>query len=826
MNRTRWDVAVSSGCVAAALWASPVHAQTAPGVGEPAACAEPAISGPGPSPISRAVFERLGDRHRTMIENLLERPAPGHPLAAACFDEGADPEVVGAFASLLNADNRYYQIPRWNVLATFGGTGQQGDPIVITYSFVPDGTEVFDGIGEGVGFSNLFKYLNGIYGTTDAWQAVYASVFARWSELSGITFIFEPVDDGSEVNRDNSGARGIRGDIRMTGKFIDGSRGVLAYNYFPDVGDMVVDTGDDFYFDTSLNSRRLRNVLAHEFGHGMGQLHVCPVQRTKLMEPFVTTQYDGPRHDDIRNAQNHYGDVFEPDNTPAQATDLGAFTPGQSLVIGPPPPPDLDFGSIISIDADGEQDYFRLRVDEALSLTVMATPIGLIYDDSPQNCSGFPGFCCQGSFTSSQALARLGIEVVREATGAVLGVGKAEPNGIPQSVTVDLPAPGAYLVRVFEQSAQTSAQLYHLSVSAAIATIQMELGVYPPTPTIIPPGQALGVQADIAPGTEGLVPGTALLRYRVDAGAEQSLALVPVPGSPTFFSASIPGAAAGSLIEYRVAAAGASSGELLWPEAPRPALWARVGTARPGPRFNFQVPEGWTVENQPSLDDGAWDLGLPINCARGDPPLDAEGVGGSCFLTDNAPMFDCNTDVDGGFTRLVSPIIDLRTLPNPILSYARWYSNSAGSFPQSDSFVVEVSGDGGAAWVELETVGPGFDALHPEVDGGWINRSFEISRFVTPGAQFRLRFTASDTGDPSIVEAAVDTVSITGVVGGSSPPPCPGDVDGDRRVDFSDVIGVLSLWGTSGPAGDTNASGRVDFDDIIRVLSLWNTTCP
>src|SRR5690606_21210921 len=136
----------------------------------------------------------------------------------------------------------------------------------------------------------------------------------RWAALSGITFIYEPNDDGVPLSSNNRGILGVRGDIRMSAVTIDGSSSVLAYNYYPDHGDMVLDP------DTWLNSpRSLQNLIMHEVGHGIGLAHVCPVQNTKIMEPFITSSYFGPQHDDIRGVQYFYGDVAEPDNSPAQA---------------------------------------------------------------------------------------------------------------------------------------------------------------------------------------------------------------------------------------------------------------------------------------------------------------------------------------------------------------------------------------------------------------------------------------------------------------------------------------------------------------------------
>lgn len=53
---------------------------------------------------------------------------------------------------------------------------------------------------------------------------------------------------------------------------------------------------------------------------------------------------------------------------------------------------------------------------------------------------------------------------------------------------------------------------------------------------------------------------------------------------------------------------------------------------------------------------------------------------------------------------------------------------------------------------------------------------------------------------------------------------CPLDLDGDERVGFADVIGVLSSWGRCDAAlcpADADANGLVDFDDLVVRLASW-----
>lgn len=169
---------------------------------------------------------------------------------------------------------------------------------------------------------------------------------------------------------------------------------------------------------------------------------------------------------------------------------------------------------------------------------------------------------------------------------------------------------------------------------------------------------------------------------------------------------------------------------------------------------NFETNQGWSVSGDAV--DGQWDRAIPDGGGdRGDPPTDADGSG-NCYLTDSA---DGNSDVDDGSTILLSPLINGISSGPVLVQYSRWYSNTFGNAPEADEFVVEISNDNGATWTNLETVGPG----GAEVSGGWFSKSFRISDFVEPTDQMRFRFTASDLGDGSVVEAGIDGFQVVRV---------------------------------------------------------------
>ena len=230
---------------------------------------------------------------------------------------------------------------------------------------------------------------------------------------------------------------------------------------------------------------------------------------------------------------------------------------------------------------------------------------------------------------------------------------------------------------------------------------------------------------------------------------------------------------------------------------------------------DFENDLDWIVINGSGLTDGQWDRNEPMGLGdRGDPPT-AYGGSGQCYLTNSA---DGNTDVDGGCTELVSPIMDA-TDPDVVLEYARWYDNSTGASPQSDIFVVEVSDDGGNTWVQLEVVGP----AGAEVQGGWYYKSFPISGIdgIEPSESFRVKFIACDEGAGSVVEAAVDSVllAVTGCSNGA-------DLNGDGFIDGQDLALILGNWGAcddclEGCPEDLTGDCVVDGADLAAILGSW-----
>jgi hypothetical protein len=219
----------------------------------------------------------------------------------------------------------------------------------------------------------------------------------------------------------------------------------------------------------------------------------------------------------------------------------------------------------------------------------------------------------------------------------------------------------------------------------------------------------------------------------------------------------------------------------------------------------FETDQGWTVENIDLL-DGAWQRGIPAgDGSRGDPLTDYDGSG-QCYLTANRPG---NSDVDGGPTRLISPLLDLSDTTDPMLGYARWWTNDD---QDGDVLEVEISNDGGGSWILVESV---IDTV------GWVKPTIRISDFIAPTDQMQLRFSAADNPSNSIDEGAVDFFRITTFDFGSN-----GDFDFDMDVDLADCAAFMRCFDQSADAacepGNMAGGTMIDLDDYALFAADMN----
>ena len=355
-----------------------------------------------------------------------------------------------------------------------GSRSGNGDPVTLTWSIVPDGTNVPSNIIGSLGPSDLISFLDTTFGsdpnesdlTQRPWFHFFSDSFGRWSELSSATYVYEPNDDGAAHVTAN-GLLGVRGDLRIAGAGIDGVSGTLAFNYFPDDGDMVLDTDDGTFFSNSDNNHRaLRNTIMHEHGHGFGLNHVVSNTDNLLLQSAINNLFDGPQLDEVRAIQFYFGDANEKSNgglgndTATLATSLGAIASDGAVSVGSDAdvpdqfilPTATDFVSIANL---GDTDFYSFSVSQPSDLNAVLTPRG---GQFTQSGGGTPTFF-DASARSDLALAIFDLNGM-SLLGSADETGK---GGIESLEDLSLPAAGEYFVRI--TGGDDTIQLYELELS-------------------------------------------------------------------------------------------------------------------------------------------------------------------------------------------------------------------------------------------------------------------------------------------------------------------------------------------------------------------------
>ena len=137
---------------------------------------------------------------------------------------------------------------------------------------------------------------------------------------------------------------------------------------------------------------------------------------------------------------------------------------------------------------------------------------------------------------------------------------------------------------------------------------------------------------------------------------------------------------------------------------------------------------------------------------------------------------------------------------------------------------VFLSFSGGLQGADVDTLGPppGTDVL-----ANIIYLDLDNLHSVL-GIRTLERILLIDSADQGPEVDIIELFTLNPIVGG--PTPCPGDLDGDRDVDLSDLAVLLSNFGTPSGAtpndGDIDGDGDVDLTDLAVMLSAFGATCP
>lgn len=243
---------------------------------------------------------------------------------------------------------------------------------------------------------------------------------------------------------------------------------------------------------------------------------------------------------------------------------------------------------------------------------------------------------------------------------------------------------------------------------------------------------------------------------------------------------------------------------------------------------DFETDKGWTVD--PSDTDtatlGQWERGDPEGTNSSGPKQLGDAFDGTNDLVTGrlAGSGAGSYDIDGGVTSVRSPDIDLPAGQEIDLELRYYFAHGTNS-STADSLRISVVGS--STSVLLEELGAGNDD-----DAAWALLEASLDAFA--GQTVHLLVEAADASGASLVEAAVDAVSII-----AEPPPTvileTGFDAGADGFEYSDdgfrgtnapayASGAYSSSGGSSGGGLTVAVGGIDDDDISGMSGGWQRT--
>ncbi len=168
----------------------------------------------------------------------------------------------------------------------------------------------------------------------------------------------------------------------------------------------------------------------------------------------------------------------------------------------------------------------------------------------------------------------------------------------------------------------------------------------------------------------------------------------------------------------------------------------------------FETSTGWTT-NPNSTDTattGQWERGDPASTSYSGPKQLGTTVSGvNDLVTGRLAGFSAGSyDIDGGVTSIRSPNITLSGSGNFILSFSYYFSHYSNS-SSADYFRVKIVG--ATTTTVFEELGAAVDD-----DAAWVTQTVSLNAYA--GQTVYILIEAADAGTASLVEAAVDNVTV------------------------------------------------------------------
>ncbi len=220
---------------------------------------------------------------------------------------------------------------------------------------------------------------------------------------------------------------------------------------------------------------------------------------------------------------------------------------------------------------------------------------------------------------------------------------------------------------------------------------------------------------------------------------------------------------------------------------------------------NFESDQGWSANpnGTDTATTGQWQRANPEQTSTsGNVQQLGTTVSGSFDLV-TGPLAGTSVgthDIDNGVTSIRSPNINIPASASSVSLSFYYYMAHLNNATTADFFRATVVGGAGSTQV-LEELGEGVTD-----NASWQQQSFDISAFA--GQTIYLLFEAADAAGGSLVEAAVDDVEITAVIG-NQPPNVTNPGDQFTQQGAADSLQIQAT-DNEGDTLDYSASGLPD----------------
>jgi hypothetical protein len=376
-----------------------------------------------------------------------------------------------------------------------------------------------------------------------------------------------------------------------------------------------------------------------------------------------------------------------------------------------------------------------------------------------------------------------------------------------KSLTIELRDEGTFgFVLPASQIVPTCVENWPAALLFAEASVRPLIATPVSIPTVVNAGQTAAASISFTAAAEQLLAGSVRAYTRVGTSGDFVQQIPSASQGGTVFTATLPAVECGENVQFYFTAQTTIGSVISAPAPGASGPYAAEGVQIDLAFLDTMETTGlWSVAvPSDTATSGRWERANPVGTTA-QPENDFTATGTLCYVTGASATSLGSNDVDGGTTTLTSPALDaLDGDGDAWVRYHRWYSNDQGAAPNADSMPVQISADNGVTWVEVENV--------TENAGAWVAREFRVADYVTPSAQVRVRFIAQDLDSGSIVEAAVDDVSLE--FRGCPDDANPIDLTGDGVVDSGDLALFVSLFVAGDLAVDFTGDGVVDSGDL------------